>query len=197
MNTAHGLGRRVAAHAHGIEGIRAAVAAGVDTIEHGTHLHEDRDVAQEMRRRGVFLVPTLTALEKMAEPEGPGIPEEILAKARERRPDRDATFRLALEEGVPIAMGTDAAAPFNRHGENAGELVRMVELGMTPTDAIASATSAAARALGRDDVGSLRAGALADLAIWDGDPFADIKRLVGPLRAVIVGGERVVPTSGT
>ncbi len=100
---------------------------------------------------------------------------------------------MALEEGVPIAMGTDAATPFNRHGENAGELVRMVELGMTTTDAVTSATSAAAHALGRDDVGSLRAGALADLAIWDGDPFADIRRLVTPPHAVIVGGKRIVP----
>jgi imidazolonepropionase-like amidohydrolase len=192
VRTAHGLGRRVAAHAHGIDGIRAAVAAGVDTIEHGTHLHEDRDVARDMRRRGIFLVPTLTALEKMAKPEGPGIPADILAKARERLADRDATFGLALEEGLPIAMGTDAATPFNRHGENAGELVRMVELGMAPADAIASATSAAARALGRDDLGVLRPGALADLAIWDGDPLADIRRLVVSPRAVFVGGERLV-----
>jgi imidazolonepropionase-like amidohydrolase len=192
VGTAHGLGRRVAAHAHGIDGIRAAVAAGVDTIEHGTHLHEDRAVAREMRLRGVFLVPTLKALEKMADPEGPGIPADVLAKARERRADRDASFRMALDEGVPIAMGTDAATPFNRHGENAEELGTMVSLGMTSADAIASATSAAARALGRDDIGVLRAGALADVAVWEGDPLADISLLTARPRAVYLGGERVV-----
>ena len=192
VRTAHGLGRRVAAHAHGIEGIRAAVAAGVDTIEHGTHLHDDRAVAREMRRRGVFLVPTLKAIEKMAEPEGPGIPPDVLAKARERRADRDTTFRLALDERVPIAMGTDAATPFNRHGENAEELEWMVALGMPASDAIASATSVAARALGRDDLGVLRAGALADIAVWDGDPLAEISRLGARPRAVFLDGLRVV-----
>jgi imidazolonepropionase-like amidohydrolase len=145
-----------------------------------------------MRRRGVFLVPTLKALEKMAEPEGPGIPEDILAKARARRADRDATFRMAREEGVLIAMGTDAATPFNRHGENAEELQRMVDLGMPAADAIASATSVAARALGRDDIGVLRAGASADLAVWDGDPLADVALLAARPRAVYLGGERVL-----
>jgi imidazolonepropionase-like amidohydrolase len=105
--------------------------AGVDTIEHGTHLHEDAGVAREMAARGVFLVPTLKALAGIADPEGPGVPDDMRAKAQERRSDRDRTFRLALELGVPIAMGTDAATPFNRHGENAEELELMVALGMT------------------------------------------------------------------
>jgi imidazolonepropionase-like amidohydrolase len=190
VETAHTLGRRVAAHAHGIEGIRRAVEAGVDTIEHGTHLHEDSEVMRAMAARGVFLVPTLKALAGIAD--GAGVPEDIAAKERDRRSDRDTTFTKALEVGVPIAMGTDAATPFNRHGENAQELAIMVELGMDPMTAIIATTAVAARAIGRDDIGVLAAGRLADLAVWDGDPLADIRVLERPPVAVFLGGTRVV-----
>jgi imidazolonepropionase-like amidohydrolase len=191
VETAHALGLRVAAHAHGVTGIARAVEAGVDTIEHGTHLHEDHGVAREMAARGVFLVPTLKALARIADPEGPGVPEDMRAKARERRSDRDRTFRLALEVGVPIAMGTDAATPFNRHGENAEELELMVSLGMSPLAAIAATTSAAARALGRDDVGVIAPGKLADVVAWNGRPDVDIRALQRAPRAVFLGGEPV------
>jgi len=192
VDAAHRSGVHVAAHAHGIDGIRNAVEAGVDTIEHGTHLHEDRTVAKAMARRGVFLVPTLKALAYIADPPGPGVPEEIVAKARERRADRDATFRAALDLGVPIAMGTDAATPFNRHGENAEELALMAGLGMTAEQAIAAASSVAARAIRSANTGSLAPGKYADLAIWDGDALADIAVLRSAPRAVYLGGERVV-----
>jgi imidazolonepropionase-like amidohydrolase len=190
VETAHALGRRVAAHAHGIEGIRRAVDAGVDTIEHGTQLHEDRAVARAMAKRGVFLVPTLKTLPGIAD--GPGVPEHFVAKERDRRADRDTTFRTALEDGVPIAMGTDAATPLNRHGENAQELAIMVELGMSAMAAILATTAEAARAIGRDDVGVLSAGKLADLAIWRGDPLGDIRVLERPPQAVFLGGTRIV-----
>jgi len=191
VDTAHALGLRVAAHAHGIDGIRRAVEAGVDTIEHGTHLHEDAGVAKEMAARGVFLVPTLKALAGIADPEGPGVPEEMRAKAQDRRSDRDRTFRLALDVGLPIAMGTDAATPFNRHGENAEELELMVSLGMSPLAAMAAASGVAARALGRDDIGLLAAGMLADVVVWNGTPHDDIRALQRGPRAVFLGGERV------
>lgn len=192
VETAHAMGLRVAAHAHGIDGIRRAVEAGVDTIEHGTHLHEDRGVADEMAASGVVLVPTLKALARIADPEGPGVPYDMRVKAHDRRSDRDRTFRLALDVGVPIAMGTDAATPFNRHGENAQELELMVLLGMSPLAAIAAATDLAARALGRDDIGVLAPGRLADVAVWDGMPAEDIRVLQRGPRAVFLGGERVV-----
>jgi imidazolonepropionase-like amidohydrolase len=190
VETAHAMGLRVAAHAHGIEGIARAVEAGVDTIEHGTHLHEDPGVAKEMAARGVFLVPTLKALERIAE--GAGVPEDMRAKAQDRRSDRDRTFRIALELGVPIAMGTDAATPLNRHGENAEELALMVALGMTPIAAIAAASGVAARALGRDDIGVVAPGRLADVVVWDGAPSEDIHALQRAPRAVFLGGERVM-----
>ena len=190
VETAHGMGLRVAAHAHGIEGIARAVEAGVDTIEHGTHLHEDPGVAKEMAARGVFLVPTLKALERIAE--GAGVPEDMRAKAQDRRSDRDHTFRVALELGVPIAMGTDAATPFNRHGENAEELELMVLLGMSPVAAIAAASGVAARALGRDDIGVLEPGRLADLVVWDGAPHDDVRVLQRAAHTVFLGGDRLV-----
>jgi imidazolonepropionase-like amidohydrolase len=192
VETAHAMGLRVAAHAHGIDGIARAVEAGVDTIEHGTHLHEDPGVAKEMAARGVYLVPTLKALAHIADPEGTGVPEDMRAKAKDRRSDRDRTFRTALEMGVPIAMGTDAATPFNRHGENAEELALMVGLGMTPIAAIAAASGVAGRALGRDDIGVLAPGRLADVVVWDGEPSEDIGALQRAPRAVFLGGERVV-----
>jgi imidazolonepropionase-like amidohydrolase len=142
-----------------------------------------------MAERGVFLVPTLKALAGIAD--GPGVPEEIAAKARDRRADRDATFRTALEERVPIAMGTDAATPFNRHGENAQELATMVELGMTPMAAILATTAVGARAIGREDIGVLAAGKLADVAVWRGDPLADVRVLERPPLAVFLGGTRI------
>lgn len=192
VDAAHGAGRRVAAHAHGIEGIRRCVTAGVDTIEHGTHLHEDPSVAAEMAARGIALVPTLKALRYIADPPARGVPPEMVAKARERLADRDASFRRALEAGVPIAMGTDAATPFNRHGENAEELELMVGLGMSPLAAIVASTGGAARALGRDDVGVLAPGRLADVVAWAGDPLADIGVLQQPPLAVVLGGA-VIP----
>ena len=190
--TAHGLGRRVAAHAHGIEGIRNAVAAGVDTIEHGTYLHQDPAVATQMAAGGIALVPTLKAVTLLANPPGPGIPAEIAEKAHAARDHAGRSFRLAMEAGVPIAMGTDAATSFNHHGENADELALMVEGGMTPMQAITAATWTAARALGRDhELGSLQPGFLADLIIVRGDPLVDVSLLRQPPQAVFLGGRLV------
>ena len=193
VETAHGLGRRVAAHAHGIEGIRNAVAAGVDTIEHGTYLHQDPSVAAQMAERGIALVPTLKAGALLADPPGPGIPAEIVEKARAARDHTGRSFRLAMEAGVPIAMGTDAATSFNYHGENADELALMVEAGMTPRQAITAATSTAARALGRDhELGTLQPGLLADLIVIRGNPVVDVSLLRQPPQAVFLGGRLVV-----
>lgn len=121
----------------------------------------------------------------------PGVPEGIVAKALEAVAHRDRTFRAALAGGVPMAMGTDAATPFNRHGENAQELVLMVACGMTAMQAIVASTARAARALGRDDLGALEPGKLADLAVFEGDPLADVRVLSRPPRAVFLEGRRV------
>jgi len=89
-------------------------------------------------------------------------------------------------------MGTDAATPFNRHGENAEELAIMVDLGMSALSAIGAATRSAGRAIGREDLGLLAPGKLADIAIWDGDPLADIRLFQRPPRVIFLGGMRVV-----
>jgi imidazolonepropionase-like amidohydrolase len=193
VETAHALGRRVGAHAHGIEGIRNAVAAGVDTIEHGTYLHEDPAVAAQMAERGIALVPTLKAGALLADPPGPGIPAEIVQKAREARDHAGRSFRLAMKAGVPIAMGTDAATSFNHHGENADELGLMVEAGMSPMQAIVAATATAARALGRDhELGTLEPGRLADLIVVSGNPLLDVTILRQTPLFVLLNGQRVV-----
>jgi imidazolonepropionase-like amidohydrolase len=146
-----------------------------------------------MAEHGIALVPTLKAGALLADPPGPGIPAEIVEKAREARDHGGRSFRLAMEAGVPIAMGTDAATSFNHHGENADELALMVEAGMTPLQAITAATATAARALGRDhELGTLQPGFLADLLVVGGNPAVDVSRLRQPPQAVFLGGRLVV-----
>lgn len=170
-------GRRVAAHAHGAEGMKNAVRAGVHSIEHGTLL--DDEAAALMREQGVFLVPTLSALAMTVE-QGTvcGIPVEAVDKAKAIRARHEASVKLAHRSGIPIALGTDAGTPANHHGENAQELERLVALGLSPMEAICAATSAAARLLGlADELGTVEAGRLADLLLVKGNPLERIELL--------------------
>lgn len=171
-------GVKVAAHAHGNAGIRAAVAAGVDSIEHGTFL--DAAVARMMARRGTVLVPTMYVGQwVLAQADAGRLSPVTARKAREVAPRMRTSFQLALKHGVPIAFGTDAGVFM--HGENAKEFQLMVEAGMTPMQAIVSATSKAAELLGIDDeVGRLAVGYAADLVVVEGDPLADIRVLEAP-----------------
>jgi len=191
VETAHGLGRRVAAHAHGVEGLRAAVQAGVDTIEHGTMLHLDRRLVELMAERGTYLVPTLRATTLLSDPPGPGVPEAIVEKAREVAAHHRLSVAAALAAGVRIAMGTDAATSFNRHGENPAELALMVEAGLTPGQAIVASTATAAAALGREDeLGRLAPGFRADVLVVAGNPLAEIAGLRRrPLEVLLDGAQ--------
>ena len=175
-------GRKVAAHAHGTEGIKAAVRAGVASIEHGSML--DDEAIRMMKQHGTFLVPTLLAgATVMGRAEKGQLPEWAAAKARIVAPRMHGSFKAAYAAGVKIAFGTDSGV--SPHGQNSEEFVLMVQDGMQPMDAIVAATRSAAELLGRDaDLGTVAAGKLADLVIVDGDPLADIGVLRHPLMVI-------------
>lgn len=177
----HGL--RVAAHAHGTEGIKAAIRAGVTSIEHGSML--DDEAIALMKQKGTWLVPT-RALADLINKDA--LPAPIRAKAEYVMPLADASFRKAVAAGVRIAFGTDAAVL--PHGMNAKEFAVYVKAGMSPIDAIRTATINGAELLGTPDRGEIAVGKLADLIAVPGDPLADVTALER-VSAVIKGGRRI------
>jgi len=186
------FGRRVAAHAHGIDGIRKAVKAGVHSIEHGTFLFKDTKVIDEMAKRGTFLVPTLRAGVSVIESDHTNVPGWIVDKLIETQEAAKKSLILAYKAGVPIAMGSDAATPLNYHGENGLEIYHMQQAGMKPMDALVSATSGAAKALGWGArLGSIEEGKAADLLVLDENPLDDLRKLADKrlLRAVFQDGK--------
>lgn len=188
------VGKIVAAHAHGIEGIRNAVEAGAKTIEHGTYLNHDPRLMDRMAKENIFLVPTLKAGFDVIEGDKPGIPHWIMEKSKETQEDAMKSIRQAYERGVPIAMGTDAATPYNFHGENAMELYYMSQAGISTMDCIVASTKNAARALGWDaNLGTLEAGKLADVLVVKKDPLADLHSLADRtnIEYVMQGGKFV------
>jgi imidazolonepropionase-like amidohydrolase len=168
-------GLDVCAHAHGDAGILEATLAGVRSIEHGSLLSPA--TAKEMKARGTFLVPTLYALESILLPGNPyKFPEGSLVKARAILPLRKAGFKVALETGVPIAYGTDIGV--FEHGQVAADFRYLVSYGMTPLQALQSATLVAADLLRMgSEIGSLEPGRWADVIAVDGDPLTDIGAL--------------------
>jgi imidazolonepropionase-like amidohydrolase len=168
-------GRKVAAHAHGAEGIKMAVQAGVASIEHGSML-DDEGIAL-MKKFGTYLVPTVfagDAVEKFGKQYG--LPEKLLEKARAINAKKRESYRKAIQAGVKIAFGTDAGV--FPHGMNGIEFRLLVELGMTPMQAIQSATITAAELLGHsNELGSLQPGKYADLVAVTADPLRDISVL--------------------
>ena len=178
---AHRAGLRVAAHAHGDDGIRAAIEAGIDCIEHGS-LMSDETMAL-MIERGTFLVATTYLADGM---DTSRAAPELQAKAAEVFPRARATISKAIEQGVRIACGTDA--PAIPHGRNAKELLALVDRGMTPLQAIRAATTVAAELIDVDDRGRLSAGLLADVIAVEGDPLADIA-MTEKVRFVMKGGK--------
>jgi len=187
METAHGLGVKVAAHAHGTNGINAALKAGVDSIDHGTFL--DDESIKIFKRTGAYLVPTLLPGHKVPATmeENPFFTEAIKAKARAASAGSKASFRKAYEGGVRIAFGTDTGV--TRHGANAEEFAVMVAAGMSEMDAIHSATIAAAQLIEMSDkLGTIEPGKLADMIAVDSSPLDDISVLEN-VSAVIKDGK--------
>jgi len=165
-------GRKVAAHAHGAEGIRRAVQAGVASIEHGSLL--DDEGAAMMKQHGTFLVPTVYvgyAVEEHAKEWG--LPDKLVEKARSINAKKKNCLRKAVRAGVKIAYGTDAGV--FAHGENAKDFRYLVELGMTPMQAIQTATTSAAELVGQGEkLGSVAPGKFADLIAVSSDPLKDV-----------------------
>jgi imidazolonepropionase-like amidohydrolase len=182
---AHRRGRKVAAHAQGPRAVANAVRAGVDSIEHGSLV--DETGARLMKERGVFLVPTLYRLDYVYEQaRAGGAPPEQLKRRAEGRETVQQRLRSAVALGVPIAFGTDATVI--PHGTNAKEFEALKTIGLSPAEAMRSATVNAAKLLGRDDrIGAVRPGLLADLIAVDGDPLEDLTALQR-VRFVMKGG---------
>ncbi len=185
---AHRLGRKVAAHAHGAEGIRWAVEAGVDSIEHGSYI-DDAGIAA-MKEHGTYLVPTIYLGDWMMEnADTIHMPAPLMAKAREVLPAARKNIAHAFAGGVKVAFGTDAAV--YPHGLNAHQFAVMVKLGLTPLQAIQAATINAADLLGwSGKVGALEPGAWADIVAVEGDPVKDVTTLER-VKFVMKGGDVV------
>jgi len=165
-------GRMVAAHAHGADGIKAAIRAGVRTIDHGSYL-DDEAIAMLRASRSTYYVPTLATNDFVRTDPDDAIREAQLARSRAIKEIKDAAFRRALAAGIPIGYATDAVIV--PHGRNAYEMLVRVRLGEPPMSTIVSATSLNAGIMGWSDrVGSLEAGKLADVIAVPGDPLADI-----------------------
>jgi imidazolonepropionase-like amidohydrolase len=177
VQTAHALGRKVKAHAHGAAGINAALKAGVDSIEHGTYL--DADSIKLFKDHDAFLVPTLlagaTVTEEASKPDT-WMPPAVKAKALQVGPALIGMARRAHEAGLKIAFGTDSGV--SRHGINAREFSLLVKAGLTPQEAITAATVTASQNIGLSStVGTIAPGKSADMVAVRGDPLKDVSEL--------------------
>ena len=186
VDEAHRLHKKVAVHAHGAEGARFAIRAGVDSIEHGSFMGTEE--LRLMKERGTYLVPTLLAGEYSAgRAEIRHYPAAIAAKAKAAVAVRSTMFKNALRIGVKIAFGTDSSV--SPHGINAQEFGLMVDLGMTPVATLRAATASAADLLGLSQtLGTLQAGKTADIIAVPGNPLADIHAME-KVKFVMKGGE--------
>jgi imidazolonepropionase-like amidohydrolase len=187
---AHQWGIRVAAHAHGGDGIKAAIKAGIDTIEHASLVDDEGIKLAVARTRPVwFSMDIYNTDYTQAEGAKNGVLEDNLRKDREIAQIQRDNFRKAHKAGVKMVFGSDAGVM--PHGQIGKQFATMVQYGMTPLEAIQAATRNAAQALGRDkDVGAIAIGRFADVIAVDGDPLADIGELAS-VDAVVKGGKRV------
>ena len=190
--TAHAYGRKVAVHAHGADGIKLALRAGADSIEHGTVM--DDEIVRTMKKQGTYYVPTLSTVN--------GYLERLAANPNAYAPDvrKQIDWRIgvtgqslarALPAGVKIAFGTDAGV--SKHGRNADEFELLVKYGMTPAQAIKAATVNAADLLGVSaETGTIELGKAADIIAVSGDPLSDVT-VLKKVNFVMARGEVIVP----
>lgn len=190
VEEAHKRGLRVAAHAEGLDGIRNAVLAGVDTIEHGCFL--DDETASLMAERGTYYVPTVSVFTQMArQGDESGIPQYVLEKSRWVADATRESVRRAKRYGVKIAGGTDAGSPLHPHSPLALEVAMLVDCGLSPSEALTAATATSAEALGVEGItGKITPGSYADLLAVQGNPLADVRTL-SHVKAVIQRGNLI------
>ncbi len=172
---AHNAGRRITSHAIGGQGVKNAIAAGLDSIEHACFM-DDEAIGMAIDR-GTIIVPTLIAVDRIAS-NGDRLPSWMHEKVMMEAEASESSFRAAVAAGVKIACGTDAGTPFNPHTEVPGELELMVRFGMTPRQALTAATVVSAENFGLSrELGGIQEGKLADLLLVEGDPLADISAI--------------------
>jgi imidazolonepropionase-like amidohydrolase len=190
VDEAHRLGMKVAAHAHGTEGIRSALLAGVDSIEHGTFL--DDECIDFMLKQGTYLVPTFAIFRRVMDTAGEDVPEYAMHQGLEIHQTHERTFLEAYRAGVKIGCGTDFVGPPPvEHGPNALELVYLAEVGMAPMDVIACATGGNADLMGLGEkTGTIVEGKWADIVAADANPLEDMRTLLD-VPFVMKGGEVV------
>ena len=189
VDEARMLNKKTFVHAYGGPGLENAVTAGIDSIEHGAYLCRLPETIRRMADQGTFLVPTLMVIALHRQQGSPW----ARIKATEMREEHRRSIHMAMEAGIPVAMGTDAG--FYGHGRNAMELTLLVEEGLTPMQAIVASTATAAACLGLErEIGTLEPGKLADLLIVEGDPLQDISLLERQesLTMVMKGGQPFV-----
>ncbi|HHV79356.1 MAG TPA: amidohydrolase family protein [Firmicutes bacterium] len=196
VDEAHKYGKTTAAHAIATQGIKNAIIAGVDSIEHGTYM--DEEAVELMVTHKVFLAATLAAFKTIKYGPEAGVPRYTIEKVKSFREPHIRSLRMCLQAGVKVTLGTDAGTPFNYHGDNAYELECLVENGLTPAKAIEAATRVGAEALHLEDqIGTVEAGKLADIIVIDGNPLQDIRVLQDKSKiSLVLKSGRIVARHG-
>ncbi len=194
IDEAHRAGLKTSTHAKGLEGIKNAVRAGIDTIEHGDML--DDEVIEQIIKKGIYVVPTLTAgANIIAEGTEGGVPEWAVEKAKRTWPERLEILRKAKNAGIRIGYGTDAGTPFNYHGKNAAEFIHLMnEVGFSSIEVLTLATSVNADMIGLGDtIGRLAKSYAADFIVVKGDPISDPTMLIdlSNVKSVYQNGTKV------
>jgi imidazolonepropionase-like amidohydrolase len=186
VDEAHRMGRRVAAHAEGLEGTRLALEAGADTIEHGLSLHREPRLLDGMAERGTVLVPTLSTFHDLAERFVDDFAPVLVDQAKRQLDEALLTVQSARSAGVTMALGYDSGPP----GTSAQELLRLIGAGLSATEALRAATVGGAAAIGRVDLGRVAVGCRADVVVIDGRPDENPTLLTQPesIRLVIGRG---------
>jgi len=191
VDEAHRMGKRVAAHAEGLEGTRWALEAGADTIEHGLALHREPKLLDDMAERGTVLVPTISTFHDLAERFANIFPAVLVEQAKRQLEEAMRTVDTARRAGVTLALGYDSGPP----GSSAQELMRLLEAGLSVSEGLWAATLGGAAALGRDDLGRLAVGSRAHAVAIDGLPDEDPTVLTRPEAIrLVVGRGRVFAT---